>query len=52
MIQQIVKRDGRVVPFELDKITEAIYKAAQALGGQDLSLIHIYNRFSVKYARK
>ena len=35
MIQQIVKRDGRVVPFELDKITEAIYKAAQALGGQD-----------------
>ena len=38
MIQQIVKRDGRVVPFELDKITEAIYKAAQALGGQDRSM--------------
>ena len=38
LIQQIVKRDGRVVPFELDKITEAIYKAAQALGGQDRSM--------------
>ena len=35
MITQIVKRDGRTVPFELDKITEAIYKAAKALGGSD-----------------
>ena len=35
MIEYIVKRDGRKVPFELDKITEAIYKAAKALGGSD-----------------
>lgn len=35
MITSIVKRDGRMVPFELDKITQAIYKAAQALGGND-----------------
>ncbi|MEG0853643.1 MAG: anaerobic ribonucleoside triphosphate reductase [Angelakisella sp.] len=35
MIKSILKRDGRLVPFELDKITEAIYKAAKALGGSD-----------------
>ena len=35
MIQQIVKRDGRMAPFEIDKITNAIYGAAQASGGQD-----------------
>ena len=35
MITHIVKRDGRTVPFELDKITEAIFKAAKALGGSD-----------------
>ncbi len=35
MISHIIKRDGRTVPFELDKITEAIYKAAKALGGSD-----------------
>ena len=33
MITTIRKRDGREVQFNLDKITEAIYKAAQALGG-------------------
>ena len=32
MIQRIIKRDGRVVNFELDKITEAILKAMQAVG--------------------
>ena len=35
MIQQIVKRDGRMAPFEIDKITNAIFGAAQASGGQD-----------------
>ena len=35
MIQTIVKRDGREVPFELEKITNAIFSAAQVLGGQD-----------------
>ena len=35
MITAIIKRDGRRVNFELDKITQAIYKAAQALGGND-----------------
>lgn len=35
MIQKIIKRDGRTVNFDLEKITEAIYKAAQAIGGND-----------------
>lgn len=30
MIENIRKRDGRLVPFELDKIAGAIYKAFQA----------------------
>lgn len=34
-ISQIKKRDGRIVPFEKDKITKAIWKAAQAVGGKD-----------------
>jgi len=33
----IRKRDGRIVPFNPEKITDAIYKAAQAVGGSDRS---------------
>ncbi|MCM8762283.1 MAG: ATP cone domain-containing protein, partial [Candidatus Omnitrophica bacterium] len=29
------KRDGRVVPFDKQKIADAIFKAAQSVGGQD-----------------
>lgn len=35
MIKKIVKRDGRIVTFNMDKITDAIFKAAQAVGGND-----------------
>lgn len=34
-VSQIRKRDGRVVPFDQEKITEAIFKAAVAVGGKD-----------------
>ncbi|MDY6212612.1 anaerobic ribonucleoside triphosphate reductase [Hornefia butyriciproducens] len=34
-IERIIKRDGRVVPFDIDKITDAIFNAAQVLGGKD-----------------
>ncbi|MFV0394522.1 MAG: anaerobic ribonucleoside triphosphate reductase [Coprobacillaceae bacterium] len=34
MIQNIRKRDGRLVPFEADKIAGAIYKAFEASGGK------------------
>ena len=32
-INFIRKRDGRVVPFNIDKITDAIFNSAQAVGG-------------------
>ncbi|MDD3926334.1 MAG: anaerobic ribonucleoside-triphosphate reductase, partial [bacterium] len=31
----IRKRDGRIVPFNPEKVTEAIFRAAQAVGGED-----------------
>ncbi len=31
----IRKRDGRVVPFDTDKITNAIFRAVEAVGGSD-----------------
>lgn len=34
-ITQVQKRDGTQVPFEQEKITEAIWKAAQSVGGTD-----------------
>jgi len=34
-IMKIRKRDGRIVEFQQGKITEAIYKAAEAVGGKD-----------------
>lgn len=34
-ITRIIKRDGRTADFDVEKITEAIYKAAKVLGGRD-----------------
>ncbi len=36
MLEYIRKRDGRLVPFEEAKITEAIQKAVRAVGGADM----------------
>ncbi|HID10301.1 MAG TPA: hypothetical protein EYP17_03250, partial [Candidatus Latescibacteria bacterium] len=35
---KIRKRDGRIVDFDQSKITNAIFKAAQAVGGSDREL--------------
>ena len=35
MITTITKRDGRTVPFTYEKIANAIFKAAQAVGGSN-----------------
>lgn len=35
MIKTIVKRDGREVRFDIEKIASAIYRAAEAIGGKD-----------------
>lgn len=38
MITKIRKRDGREVPFNIEKIANAIFKAAKAAGGQDYDM--------------
>jgi ribonucleoside-triphosphate reductase len=38
LIKEVVKRDGRIVPFDKTKIADAIFKAAQAVGGEDRDL--------------
>jgi len=35
MVTRIIKRDGREAPFNVEKIANAIFKAAQAIGGRD-----------------
>ena len=37
-IQKVLKRDGREAAFDENKIADAIYKAAQAVGGEDRQL--------------
>ena len=37
MIIHVIKRDGRKVPFNIDKISNAIFKAAQSCGGSDFN---------------
>ncbi len=37
-IEKIKKRDGRIVDFDSNKIAEAIWKAAKAIGGKDREL--------------
>lgn len=34
-IRQVRKRDGRLVPFDRGKVAEAIFRAAQSVGGED-----------------
>ena len=38
MLTRIIKRDGREVAFDRSKITDAIFKAAQVLGGSDYQM--------------
>lgn len=38
MLTKIRKRDGREVPFNIEKIANAIFMAAQAAGGQDYKI--------------
>ncbi len=35
MLMYIIKRDGRKVPFNVAKISDAVFKAAKAVGGSD-----------------
>lgn len=40
-ITRIVKRNGQVVTFDREKITNAIFRAAQSVGGQDRTMAQI-----------
>jgi len=39
-IKSIIKRDGRIVDFDLKKIEDAIFQAAETVGGKDRNLAH------------
>ncbi len=43
-IKQIIKRDGRTVDFDVDKIADAIYNAAKVLGGKDKDMARFLAR--------
>ncbi len=45
----IRKRDGRIVEFDTEKIAEAIFKAAKAVGGEDRDLAEELARVVVRY---
>ena len=52
MIERIIKRDGREVPFEIDKISTAIYKAAEAIGGHNRGVAEELAKQVVDYIEK
>lgn len=57
MITQIRKRDGRTVPFNVEKIAQAIFKAAQSVGGSDYNTSleladEVCDMIEVKYGKK
>ena len=37
-VETVQKRDGRMVVFDQDKVADAIFKAAKAVGGADRSI--------------
>ena len=51
-IQFIKKRDGRVVPFDQDKIAEAVWSAVQAVEGQDRDRAEQLSTEIVKHLRR
>lgn len=48
-IKQVVKRSGAVVPFTPERITNAIYRAAVAVGGRDRSIAENLSRQVVQF---
>lgn len=52
MVASIKKRDGRIVNFNKEKITRAIYKAAEAVGGNDYNTAEQISDKVVSYLYK
>ncbi len=46
--REIRKRDGRVVPFDPEKITDAIFRAAKAVGGSDRGIAESLTKEVIK----
>ena len=44
MLEKVIKRDGRVVAFDQERIINAIFKAAKAVGGADRRTAGILSR--------
>jgi len=51
-ITHVLKRDGRRVPFNQQKIADAIFKAAQAVGGSDRVLAEELARVVTMFLEK
>ena len=37
-LKKVIKRNGKIVDFDKSKISRAIFKAAQSIGGKDFNL--------------
>ena len=56
MINEIIKRDGRKVPFKIKKVATAIFKAAVEVGGNDYTIAEnlankIYEFLELNYSK-
>jgi uridine kinase len=51
-IQRVIKRNGTVVTFNPDRITNAIYRAAVAVGGRDRSIAESLTQQVIEYLRQ
>jgi anaerobic ribonucleoside-triphosphate reductase len=51
-VSRIRKRDGRIVSFDGTKITNAIFKAAEAVGEHDRSVVESLSRRVVEVINK
>ena len=52
MISKIIKRNGEIVDFRPEKIQDAIAKAVQAVGGNDLETPKLLTRLVIKEVEK
>ncbi len=52
MVRKIRKRDGSIVPFDADKIAEAIWKAVKSVGGSDKQRTEILAKLVVSNLTK
>lgn len=51
-IPRVIKRDGKLVEFQREKITQAIYKAAVSVGGQDMKTAETLTEKVLEYMHK